>query len=318
MLAVAGAAIALAVRSGSEPAAAPTGSVVRIDPASGSVEATYRLSAHPAAVAIGPQIWVADYRQGTLWRIDPRTGAESSFPSVGNPRGIAIIGGRAYVGSDGGSADVLGGNVTRYDALTGARIDTVPVPPCSVAAGLGVVYASGCPNMHRLSSGPGKLKIVHRTDIPLPSPPTAEHLRNALFSMVVGEGAVWVVGDALDHRLFKIAPRSGRLLARFALPITPQRVAAGAGAIWITDAIHDVLVKIDPASGRVLRRIATGRGADGVAVGAGSVWVATGIAGDVERIDPASGRIVDRIEIGPGLREVAAGPGGVWVTRDGI
>ena len=99
VLAVAGAAIALAVRSGSEPAAAPTGSVVRIDPASGSVEATYRLSAHPAAVAIGPQIWVADYRQGTLWRIDPRTGAESSFPSVGNPRGIAIIGGRAYGGA---------------------------------------------------------------------------------------------------------------------------------------------------------------------------------------------------------------------------
>ena len=104
--------------------------------------------------------------------------------------------------------------------------------------------------------------------------------------MAVGEGALWVIGDALDHRLFKITPRSGRLLGEFPLPIAPQRIAAGAGAIWITDAIHDVLVKIDPATGRVLQRIATGRGADGVAVGAGSVWVVAGIAGEVERIDP--------------------------------
>jgi streptogramin lyase len=318
VLAVAGAAIALAVRSGSGPAEAPTGSVVRIDPASGSVAASYRLSAHPAAVAVGPQVWVADYRQGTLWRIDPRTGAESSIPAVGNPRGIAIIAGQAYVGSDGGSGDPLGGNVTRYNALTGGRIDSVDVSPCSVAAGAGVVYASGCPNMNRLSTGLSKLKVIHETQIPLPAPPTAEHFRNALFGMVVGEGAVWVIGDALDPRLFKIEPRSGRLLGTFTLPIVPQRIAAGAGAIWITDAIHDVLVKIDPASGHVLQRFATCRGADGVAVGSGSVWVACGIAGQVTRIDPASGRIVDRIDIGPGLREIAAGTAGVWVTRDGI
>jgi streptogramin lyase len=293
-----------------------TGSVVRIDPESGSVTARYRLSAHPSAVAIGPQVWVADYRQGTLWRIDPRTGAESSIAAIGNPRGVAILGGLVYVGSDGPS--VSGGNVTRYDALTGSRVDSVAVVPCSVAAGDGVAYASGCPNMHRLSTGPGKLKILHRTDIPLPAPATAEHVRTTLFGLAVGEGAVWAIGDALDHRLFKIAPRTGRLLAAFPLPIAPQRIAAGEGAIWITDALHDVLVKVDPAGGRVLQRIAIGRGADGVAVGAGGVWVASGIAGQVAHIDPESGRIVERIDVGPGLREIAASPHDVWVTRDAI
>ena len=157
MLAVAGAAIAVAVRSGSSPAPAPTGSIVRIDPASGAVRASYRLSAHPAAVAIGPQIWVTDYRQGTLWRIDPRTGAQNSTPAIGNPRAAAILGGLVYVGSDGPSAS--GGNVTRYDALTGSRIDSVDVVPCSVAAGDGVAYASGCPNVNRISTGPGKLSV---------------------------------------------------------------------------------------------------------------------------------------------------------------
>ena len=307
-LAVAGAAIAVATRSGSSPAAAPLGSVVRIDPASGSVTARYSLSAHPAAVAVGPQIWVADYRQGTLWRIDARTGTATSIPAIGNPRAVAILGGRVYVASDGPS--LLGGNVTRYDALTGGRIDGVEVVPCSVAAGDGVAYTAGCPNVDRLSTGAAKLKVIPpETKIPLPSPPTAEHIRTALFGLAVGEGAVWAIGDALDHRLFKIAPRTGRLIATFTLPIAPQRIAAGAGAVWITDAIHDVLIKVDPGSGRVVQRIATGRGADGVAVGAGSVWVVSGVDGQVARIDPASGRIREHIDVGSGLREVAVGPG---------
>jgi streptogramin lyase len=208
--------------------------------------------------------------------------------------------------------------VTRYNALTGGRIDSVDVVPCSVAAAEGVVYAAGCPDVDRLSTGAGKLHTVRQTKIPLPAHPTAERIRNALFGLAIGEGAVWAIGDALDRRLFKIAPRSGRLLGAYPLPITPQRVAAGEGAVWISDAIHDVLIKVDPASGRVIQRIATGRGADGVAVGAGSVWLVNAIDGQVARIDPASGRIGERIDVGQGLHEIAAGQGGVWVTRDAL
>ena len=113
------------------------------------------------------------------------------------------------------------------------------VVPCSVAAGDGVAYAAGCPDVDRLSTGAGKLEVIPpETKIPLPAPPTAEHIRTALFGLAVGEGAVWAIGDALDHRLFKIAPRTGRLIGTFALPIAPQRIAAGAGAVWITDAMQ--------------------------------------------------------------------------------
>ena len=169
-----------------------------------------------------------------------------------------------------------------------------------------------------MSTGSGKLHRVHESAIPFPEPLTAESYRQTLFGLAIGEGAVWAIGDALDRRLFKIDPRSARLLATLPLPITPQRIAAGAGAVWITDAIHDVLIKVDPASGRVVQRIATCRGTDGVAVGAGAVWVACAIDGQVLRIDPARGRIVKRIAVGAGLREVAAGPSGVWVTRDAL
>ena len=316
VLAVAAAAVAVALRSGSDTPPARAGSVVHIDPASGAVTARYRLSVHPSSVAVGPQVWVADYRQGTLWRIDPVTGAVTSIPAIGNPRSLAILGGRVYVGSDGPS--LLGGNVTRYFALTGGRIDSVNVVPCSVAAAEGVAYAAGCPYIDRLSTGSGKLHVVHRKPIPFSARVSAETFRTTLFGLAIGEGALWAIGDALDHRLFKIAPRSSRLLASFPLPITPQRIAVGAGAVWITDAIHDALIEVDPASGRVVQRIATCRGTDGVTVGAGAVWVVCAVDGQVMRIDPASGRIVKRIAVGAGLREVAAGPSGVWVTRDAL
>ena len=316
-LALAAAVIAIVVHSGSAAPAARSGSIVRIDPANGAVAARYRLSLHPSAVAVGPQVWVADYRQGTLWRIDPVTGAVTSIPANGSPRSLAILGGRVYVGSDGPS--LLGGNVTRYFALTGGRIDSdTKVVPCSVAAGDGVAYAAGCPFIDRMSTGSAPIHRVHETLIPFPARLTAESFRTTLFGLAIGEGAVWAIGDAADHRLFKIAPRSARLLAAFPLPITPQRIAAGAGAIWITDALHDTLLKVDPASGRVAQRIATCRGTDGVAVGAGAVWVVCAIDGQVMRVDPASGRIIARIPVGAGVREVAAGPSGIWVTRDAI
>ena len=107
----------------------------------------------------------------------------------------------------------LGGNVTRYDALTGSRIDSVDVVPCSVAAGDGVAYAAGCPNVQPPQHGRGQAATGAPTAIPLPAPPTAENVRTTLFGLAMGEGAVWAIGDALDRRLFKIAPRSGRLLA---------------------------------------------------------------------------------------------------------
>ena len=226
------------------------------------------------ASPIGPQLWVADYRQGTLWRIDPRTGAATAFRPIGNPRSLAILGGRVYVGSDGPS--LLGGNVTRYDARTGGRIDgVVNLVPCSVTAGAGRRLC------RRLSQYPapehGRRRAadrVHHDDPASPAPADggAHSARrcSAWPSERARSGRSAMRPTTASSRSSRARDGCSRT---YALPIAPQRIAAGAGAVWITDAIHDVLIKVDPASGRVVQRIATGRGADGVAVGAGSVWV---------------------------------------------
>ena len=156
----------------------------------------------------------------------------------------------------------------------------------------------------------GKLRVVPAPHerFRCPRRATAEHVRTSLFGLAVGEGAVWVIGDALDHRLSRSRRERGRLLGAFPLPIAPQRIAAGAGASGSPMRSTTCSIKVDPDSGRVVQRIATGRGTDGVAVGAGSVWVACGDrrSGRAHRSGERPHRR-ERIAVGSGLREVAAG-----------
>jgi YVTN family beta-propeller protein len=72
--------------------------------------------------------------------------------------------------------------------------------------------------------------------------------------------------------------------------------------------------QIDPSTNRLLRTLPVGDGPIGVAAGEGAVWVTNHREGTVTRIDPASGRVVATIEVGPNPDHVAAGEGGVWVT----
>ena len=304
----------LITRPSSSPAAARTGSVVRIDPTTGSVTGRYPVSQHPTAIEAGSRVWAADYLSGSLYRIVPSTGETERIPAIGYPRDLAMLNGTVYVASDGPS--LFGGNVTRYDVLTGARIDGVDVVPCSIGAGEGVVYTAGCPDVNRLTTGPAQMRVATDELMPYPDPTTAAHYRSALIGLAVGEGSVWVLGDALDPRVFRVAPSTGKLLQIYDLPAAPEAIAVGAGHVWITSALADRLYELDPHSGRVVRTIPTGRGTDGVAVGAGAVWVACAVDRQVWRIDPGSGRVTGRIDVADAPHGVAVGGNRVWVTVD--
>jgi streptogramin lyase len=299
-------------RSGTSHAAQRSGSVVEIDVRNAKVTRRFAVSVHTTAVAAGRRLWAADYLAGSLFEIDPATGEVQRIPAIGYPRALALFGGDVYVASDGPS--VFGGNVTRYDALSGGRIDSVNVVPCSIAAGLRVVYTAGCPFVDRLSTGARPLHELLATRIPQPVPDTAATHRSTLPSMAIGAGAVWVTGDALDRRLFRIAPRSGRLLGAYPLPAAPQAVAVGDGAVWVTSALSNQLIKVSPLTGRVTQAIPTGAGTDGVAVAAGSVWVACSVAGQVWRINPHTGRVLGKIAVGGAPHGITAGDDAIWVA----
>jgi streptogramin lyase len=309
-------AAAIALSGGAGGAPSSGGIVARIDPLAKEVTATYRLSAYPGSVAAsGNRVWVGDFRDGSLWRLDPTSGDLERFTTTGEPRDVSTTGAKVYVSSDGET--ILDGTVTRYDAVTGQREAGVRLLTCSVAAGDGVVWVAGCPSIQRLSTDSGTFRVLREVELPWRQPRSAETERNAFRDMAVGEGALWVLSDPIDRRVFKIDRRSGAILAVTQLPFAPRSIAAGEGGVWITGPIDDVVARLDPRSGKVRGTLEVPAGASGIGVGLGGVWVASALDGTVSRIDPRSFEIAETIDVDGLPREVAVGAGGVWVTADG-
>jgi streptogramin lyase len=297
---------------GSVPSGQP-GRLLRIDPASNRVAASIPVGNGPAAVAVGSgRVWVASYVDGTLWQLDPRTGEVTKIPALGRPYAVTVQAGEAYVAALGPSQ--FGGNVAQYDAVSGGHGGGVPSFACSLTSGEYGVWIAGCPNVQELSIDGSNVAIGARVKIPFPAHLSAANFREGLGSMAMGEGAVWVVGDAADQRLWRIDPRSDRVVSTIALGFPPASVAAGDGAVWVTDQLGDRLVEVDPTTDRMVRSIPVGRGAAGVALGGSGVWVAGAIDHTVTRVDAASGRVVDTIRVAASPQAVAVGDGGVWVV----
>ncbi len=311
------AAVALAVgRGGSASPTGPHGTLTRIDPRTNRVRSTTNVPGYPQAVAsTDGGIWMADFREGVLWRYDPSSKVLQRIPSNGEPRDIAALGDQVYVAVDG---NAFGGSVARYDAASGERTDSLAMLACALTSGEGVVWAAGCPDVDRLSTDAQPLRKLRVRSLPFQLPVTASTTRVQFREMAVGAGSLWVLGDALDRRVWRLDPRRGTIQKTIALPFPPRSVVVADGAAWITDGLDDTVVPIDALSNRVLPAVGVGRGAAGVAATPDAVWVANVIDGTVSRIDPRSRRVVATVHVGGSPSEIDAGPNGVWVTSHAL
>jgi YVTN family beta-propeller protein len=292
--------------------AGPKGTLTQIDPSTARLRSTTKVPGYPQAVATtAGGIWMADFREGVLWRYDPATDLLQRITSNGEPRDIAASGDDVYVAVDGNS---FTGLVARYDAATGARKDSVDLLACALASGDGVVWAAGCPFVDRLSTDAQQLHTLRHVFLPYQPPGIASTSRVQFRELALGAGSLWVLGDALDRRVWRLDPRSGAMQATIVVPFPPRSVVVAGGAAWITDGLDDTVVPIDARSNRVLPAVPVGRGAAGIAAGAGAVWVANAIDGTVSRIDPRSRRVTATVKVGGAPSEIDAGDGAVWVT----
>jgi peptide/nickel transport system substrate-binding protein len=94
----------------------------------------------------------------------------------------------------------------------------------------------------------------------------------------------------------------------------PGGIAAGAGAVWVTDTASDLLLRITD-SGRSVDRISVGHRPTGVAVGDGQVWVVNQLDRSVSEVNPEALREVRPIQVGNGAGAIAFGHGSVWVAN---
>ena len=130
------------------------------------------------------------------------------------------------------------------------------------------------------------------------------------------DGGGEVLERVQDNAVGVVDATSRAIVDEAAEIASPQRVAAGEGAIWVTSSSGGgSVVRLDPKSHDVTDTIEVGDGPVGIAVGAGAVWVANSLDGTVSRIDPATGQVVSTIPVGNTPTAVAFGAGAVWITN---
>jgi hypothetical protein len=116
--------------------------------------------------------------------------------------------------------------------------------------------------------------------------------------------------------LLEVDPATGRIVGRpIPFWGAGIDLDVGEGGVWVVTS-RGLLLEVDPDSHRVLHRILVGHGSQGVAAGEGAVWVTNASEGSVARIDPMAARVVATVRVGNGPARVLAGAGGVWVQTE--
>jgi DNA-binding SARP family transcriptional activator len=196
------------------------------------------------------------------------------------------------IAADREGAGVWAGNkdsatVTQLEPSTRAKIHGVAPGGLAVVSGPGLretVWASD-PTRNRVV----RIDAVRRrivSQIPIAGFPSR---------LAADPGAVWVIARGSGGSewaptrgtkpvLWRIDPAVNKPVARLRLPLTPIRLALGAGSVWVTaervlssdgSTVDAAVLRIDPATNRIVGRIALHTSAvDGIVVSHGLVWAA--------------------------------------------
>jgi YVTN family beta-propeller protein len=310
---IAAALLAFFLTRGGGPAAA-SGEAVRIDALTGKLTGGVPVGNDPQAIAAGPgTVWVANFTDGSVSKINPSTSRVETITVNGQPLSLAVSEGVVLV-ANGPPANSL----TLIRAQGGSAYDIIPLhaEPAGatsiVAAGSAGVWLADKERRTVLHVDPGggnAFRVLSAARL------STAHSLAELNGLAVGSDAVWVVGNTLARRLWRLDPGSGRVRASLRLPIAPGRVAVGEGGVWVTGEIANLVLRIDPRKNRVVARIPVGRRSGGVAAGGGSVWVANEVDGTVTRIDPRTNSVAETIRVGGSPHDLVVTGGQVWVAK---
>ena len=208
------------------------------------------IGGHPGQLAVTDGgIWMADFRDGVLWRYQPAPAGSSASRRTASRATSRRSAARSTSRRTGGSCRAI---VSRYDAATGVREESIDLLACALASGQGVLWAAGCPYVQRLRTGDGRLRKLVEVFLPFRTPASVEVSRVQFRELAVGGGSLWVLGDALDRRMWRLDARTGQIEDTIELGFPPTSVAVAGGAAWITDGMGDRVVPFDLARGALL------------------------------------------------------------------
>jgi streptogramin lyase len=115
--------------------------------------------------------------------------------------------------------------------------------------------------------------------------------------------------------VFRIDPRTTRVVSTIPVPGSLDDIAVGEGSVWILDSTAGTLSSIRPDTEEVRDPFPVGSDPIALDVGLGAVWVAGGKQGILTRIN-SSTRAQEEIHVGGPVSDIAVDEDEnvVWVT----
>jgi streptogramin lyase len=284
-------------------------SVVRIDPATGTLTSAVQVSSADGALGHGDgAVWLADRDRGVVSQIDPGTSAiveEIEVPETSEPTLLAAGEGALWL-----SYDVPNhlGDIWKYDLAKRrfALIDTNNVTIEGFATTPGALWTV-CETFLRINPARGSIEA------------TLEPVGGQGTHITATADAVWFAGSrdeaivsGRSGRIWRGDPATNTLVETIDVDVIVADIAAGEGAVWILGLEDDLVRRIDPATSAVSEAFRVGRIPEALGVGAGAVWVTSGRDGTVTRYDPATADL-KTIDVGGAAHHIAIGDG-VWVA----
>jgi DNA-binding beta-propeller fold protein YncE len=297
--------------------AASADRLLRIDPTQNRVVSEQAVGRGATAVTTGGgYVWVANRSDDMISRIEPKTHAVLAIPAHGMPAALAVSGRSALIVDGPGndslvSVDVPTAAVTSVESLPG---DGGAVP---AVAGSGQSLWVADPEQRSLTRSDLRGRFSGSEIVTAIPAGNGDDLLSKYVSfdgLAVGDGAIWIAGDPLGRKIWRVSQRTNKLVATIDLPFAPGGIAVGAGSVWVTSLLGDTVSRIDAASNRIVSRISVGRGAGAVAVGDGSVWVANTIDRTVSKIDARSNAVLSSIPVSVTPDSIAVDATGIWVV----
>jgi DNA-binding SARP family transcriptional activator len=292
-------------------------SVGFIDAKSGRVTRSFPVGRGPTALTVANNsVWVANYRDATVTRIDRATGHGVTIPVGGHPTGITAFRNAVWVWT-------LEGLLVPIDP----RYDSAGKPLSFASEIVGARGSEVGPQSlgGRITSGGGFMWIAApMTTVLRVGAANAQKRRPPIVpdagvqgTILYHAGQVWVAGA---DSVFPIAPETGIPDPGTTLGVV-RDLAFGAGSLWVVSGlptqvggVSQALRRLDPHTGLVQTTIPVGSDPVAVAIAGDSIWVAARTDGLIERVDPRQNRVVEKIPLGAKPIALTAGEDGVWVA----
>jgi YVTN family beta-propeller protein len=239
--------------------------------------------------------------------IATRSGRVTDVVPVGNAPGPITAGaGSLWVGNVGDES------VSRIDprSLATLRTLTLGAPPTALAVArraVWVVESSATAEQVSVSRIDPGFNTIKRTAV------LGDVVPQSAGSLAASGNTLWVAPYA--GLLSRLDTTSGRAVQQVDPNASPAGVAAGAGAVWVTDNAAGTVTRVDPTG--FLTVIPVGTEPTGIAVGDGAVWVADTGDDRVVRIDPSSRAVTNSVAVGAAPLALTVGGGSVWVANSG-